>query len=103
MPPWKAKSAEALIEAAARGELNEAQALRLHPECPEIVGLALLAAAKRVAERQNRPVVILRKNNQSNRSDHGAATQAVPMSVYRPLGLRGLDPTKVIADALTPT
>ncbi len=52
------------------------------------------------AERQIRPAVILRKNSQSNRSDQGAATQAVLMSVYRTLKLRGLDPTKTIADAL---
>ncbi len=32
-------------------------------------------------ERQIRPAVILRKNSQSNRSDRGAATQAVLMSV----------------------
>jgi len=52
------------------------------------------------AERQIRPAVILRKNSQSNRSERGAATQAVLMSVYRTLKLRGLDPTKTIADAL---
>ncbi len=52
------------------------------------------------AERQIRPAVILRKNSQSNRSDQGAATQAVLMSVYRTLRLRGLDPTTTIADAL---
>ena len=52
------------------------------------------------AERQIRPAVILRKNGQSNRSDQGAATQGVLMSVYRTLRLRGLDPTKTIADAL---
>ncbi len=52
------------------------------------------------AERQIRPAVILRKNGQSNRSDRGAATQSVLMSVYRTLKLRGLNPTKTIADAL---
>jgi hypothetical protein len=52
-------------------------------------------------ERQIRPAVILRKNSQSNRSDRGAATQAVLMSVYRTLKLRGLNPTRTIADALT--
>ena len=51
-------------------------------------------------ERQIRPAVILRKNSQSNRSDSGAATQAVLMSVYRTLKLRGLNPTKTIASAL---
>jgi transposase len=52
------------------------------------------------AERQIRPAVILRKNSQSNRSDRGAASQAVLMSVYRTLRLRGLDPTQTIAEAL---
>ncbi len=52
------------------------------------------------AERQIRPAVILRKNSQSNRSDRGAATQAILMSVYRTLKLRGLNPTKTIARAL---
>ena len=52
------------------------------------------------AERQIRPAVILRKNGQSNRSDRGALTQAVLMSVYRTLRLRGHDPLSTIADAL---
>ena len=52
------------------------------------------------AERQIRPAVILRKNSQSNRSDRGAATQAILMSVYRTLKLRDHNPTKTIADAL---
>ena len=51
-------------------------------------------------ERQIRPAVILRKNSQSNRSDQGAATQSVLMSVYRTLKLRNLDPAKTIAGAL---
>ena len=52
------------------------------------------------AERMIRPAVILRKNGQSNRSEQGAATQAVLMNIYRTLRLRGLNPTKTIADAL---
>ena len=44
--------------------------------------------------------MILRKNSQSNRSDRGARTQAVLMSVYRTLRLRGHDPLQSIADAL---
>ncbi len=52
------------------------------------------------AERQIRPAVILRKNNQSNRSDRGALTQAVLMSVYRTLRLRGHDPLHTISAAL---
>lgn len=53
-----------------------------------------------LCEREIRPAVVLRKNSQSNRSERGAATQAVLMSVYRTLKLRGLNPTKTIADAL---
>jgi transposase len=52
------------------------------------------------AERQIRPAVIIRKNSLCNRSDDGARTQAVLMSVYRTLRLRGLDPTTTIAEAL---
>ena len=59
-----------------------------------------VTANNNFGERQIRPAVILRKNSQSNRSDRGAATQAVLMSIYRTLKLRGLNPTKTIADAL---
>jgi len=52
------------------------------------------------AERMIRPAVILRKNSQSNRSDRGAVTQALLMSVYRTLRLRGHDPIQTIADTL---
>jgi len=52
------------------------------------------------AERQVRPAVIMRKNILCNRSSDGADTQAVLMSVFRTLKLRGLDPTNVIASAL---
>jgi len=52
------------------------------------------------AERQVRPAVIIRKNSLCNRSEDGARTQAVLMSVYRTLRLRGIDPTKAIAQAL---
>jgi transposase len=52
------------------------------------------------AERQIRPAVIIRKNSLCNRSEQGAATQGILMSVYRTLKLRGLDATKTIAAAL---
>ena len=52
------------------------------------------------AERQIRPAVIIRKNSLCNRSEAGAATQAILMSVYRTLKLRCLDATKTIAGAL---
>lgn len=53
-----------------------------------------------LAERAIRPAVILRKNSQSNRSEQGAATQTILMSIYRTLRLCGHDPTKTIATAL---
>lgn len=53
-----------------------------------------------LAERMIRPAVIIRKNSQSNRSDKGAVTQAVLMSLYRTLRLRGHDPMTTIANAL---
>ena len=62
-----------------------------HPEIP---------FENNFAERQIRPAVILRKNSQCNHSDKGAATQAVLMSVYRTLRLRGHNPTTTIANAL---
>lgn len=52
------------------------------------------------AERQIRPAVIQRKNILCNRSAGGADTQAVLMSIFRTLKLRGLDATKTIASAL---
>lgn len=53
-----------------------------------------------LAERQIRPAVILRKNSQCNRSDRGVATQAVLMSIYQTLKLRGLNPTDTVTQAL---
>jgi hypothetical protein len=52
------------------------------------------------AERMIRPAVIIRKNSLCNRSEQGAATQGILMSIYRTLKLRGLDATKTIAEAL---
>lgn len=44
--------------------------------------------------------MIIRKNSLSNRSQQGAATQAILMSVYRTLKLRGHDPIRTIVAAL---
>ena len=52
------------------------------------------------AERQIRPAVILRKNSQCNHSDKGAATQAVMMSVYQTLKLRGMNPLNTMVSAM---
>jgi len=53
-----------------------------------------------LAERMIRPAVILRKLSQCNRSEKGAAVQAVLMSVYRTLKLRGHDALATITSAL---
>jgi transposase len=52
-------------------------------------------------ERAIRPAVMIRKNSFGNRSDRGADTQAVLMSVYRTLQQRGHAPLKTVVDALT--
>jgi hypothetical protein len=53
------------------------------------------------AEREIRPAVIARKNSFHNTSNQGAWTQAVLMTIYRTLKLRGQDPIETIADVLT--
>jgi len=52
-------------------------------------------------ERAIRPAVIIRKNSYCNRSQRGADTQAVLMSIYRTLKQRGHDPLETISNALT--
>jgi transposase len=77
------------------------QRLRRHAEhLFTFLDYADVAYENNFAERQLRPAVIVRKTSQSNRSERGAATQAILMSVYRTLKLRGLNPTKTIADSL---
>ena len=51
----KAKSVEALIEAAVRGELGEKEVRLLCEQAPELITLAFLAAGKRIAELQGPP------------------------------------------------
>jgi transposase len=52
------------------------------------------------AERMIRPAVIIRKTCQGNRSEKAAAVQAMLMSIYRTLKLRGRDPIAIVANAL---
>jgi transposase len=54
-----------------------------------------------LAERSIRPAVILRKNSYGNRSEQGATTQAVLMSVFFTLKKRGHNPVATLQDALT--
>jgi transposase len=52
------------------------------------------------AERAIRPAVIIRKNSYGNRSEEGADTQAVLMSVFRTLKQRGHDPIGTVVESL---
>ena len=52
------------------------------------------------AERAIGPAVIIRKNSYGNRSERGADTQAVLMSIFRTLKQRGHDPIRTITDAI---
>jgi transposase len=52
------------------------------------------------AERSIRPAVIMRKNSYCNRSDRGARTQAILMSVFTTLKQRNLNPIKTVEKAL---
>ena len=54
-----------------------------------------------LAERSIRPAVILRKNSNGNRSQQGADTQAVLMSIFFTLKKRGHNPVAVVQEALT--
>ena len=47
-----------------------------------------------------RPAVIIRKNSYANRSERGADTQAVLMSIYRTLKQRGHHPLNTIVKAI---
>ena len=53
------------------------------------------------AERIIRPAVIIRKNSYCNRSERGADAQAVLMSIYRTLKMRGHDPLSTIVNAIS--
>jgi len=53
------------------------------------------------AERAIRPAVIIRKNSYGNRSERGADSQAVLMSVFRTLKQRDHAPIQAIVSALT--
>jgi transposase len=52
------------------------------------------------AEREIRPAVLMRKASQGNRSERGAHTRAVLMTLYRTLKKRGLEPLQATLDAL---
>ncbi len=62
-----------------------------HPEVP---------ADNNHAERMIRPAVIARKNSYCNRSENGAKTQAILMSIFRTLHLREQDALTMLEEAL---
>ncbi len=72
MQPGKAKSVGTLIDAAVRGELSRAQALRLCKDNPEVITPALLAAGQRIAELEG----------QSNRQQPSPSTPSGMVPVY---------------------
>jgi transposase len=53
-----------------------------------------------LAERAIRPAVIIRKNSYGNRSEQGADTQAILMTIFRTLKQRQLDPLDTTINAV---
>ena len=88
--PWKDPQARRLVKRLRRHQTDLLTFLD-HPEVP---------FDNNHAERAIRPAVIIRKNSYCNRSERGADTQAVLMSVYRTLKQRGHDPNNTISDAV---
>ena len=54
MEPGTAKTLRTIIDAALCGELDEAQARKLHELGPEAVALAMLSACRRIAELESK-------------------------------------------------
>jgi hypothetical protein len=88
--PWEDKQARRLIKRLKRHRHHLFTFLD-HPEAP---------FDNNAGERAIRPAVIIRKNSYCNRSQRGADTQAVLMSIYRTLKQRGHDPLATITHAL---
>jgi hypothetical protein len=88
--PWKDSQARRLVKRLRRHQ-NDLFTFLDHPDVP---------FDNNHAERAIRPAVIIRKNSYCNRSQRGADTQAVLMSIYRTLKQRGHDPITTISHAL---
>ncbi len=73
-----AKSVDALVDAAVRGELDEAEALQRGRQSPELFILALLAAAKRIAEQDAR-IIKLEGNENGTHSSPSTPSGMVPV------------------------
>jgi transposase len=89
--PWEDAHAKRLIKRLRRHQADLFTFLD-HPDVP---------FDNNAAERAIRPAVIIRKNSYGNRSQQGADSQAVLMSIFRTLKQRGHDPIQTILDALT--
>ena len=89
--PWTDRQAQRLIKRFRRHQ-DELFTFLDQPDVP---------FDNNAAERSIRPAVILRKNSNGNRSQQGASTQAILMSVFFSLKKRGHNPVAVIRGALT--
>ena len=105
--PSRVKRIDARLNALADGEYIDADTKRLAKRLSRhrdwlftFLEYPAVPWENNFAERQVRPAVILRKNSQSNRSERGAAAQAVLMSIMRTLDLRSHDPVTTVAEAL---
>mgnify|MGYP003968605859 CR=1 FL=1 len=88
--PWEGSHAKRLIKRLRRHQ-NDLFTFLDQPNVP---------FENNAAERAIRPAVIIRKNSYGNRSQQGADSQAVFMSVFRTLKQRDRDPIRTIIDAL---
>jgi len=91
LPPRKAKTGRPPSDARLMRHCDSLFTFLDHPDVPY---------ENNHAERMIRPAVIIRKNSQSNRSDKGTSTQAILMSIFRTLKLRGHDPLETVVAAL---
>jgi transposase len=89
--PWEDRQSRRLVKRLRRHRQDLFTFLD-HPDVP---------FDNNAGERAIRPAVIIRKNSYCNRSQRGADTQAVLMSIYRTLKQRGHDPLATITHALS--
>jgi hypothetical protein len=88
--PWQNKHARRLVKRLRR-HAQDLFTFLDHPDVP---------FDNNQAEREIRPAVIIRKNSYANGSQDGADLQAVLMSIYRTLKVRGHNPIATIVAAL---
>jgi hypothetical protein len=85
MKPGMAKTLNAIIDAALRGDLDETHARRLHPLGPEAVALAMLAASKHIAEQEARlseqdtVIAALQRRNETPQPSPSTPSGMVPI------------------------